>query len=186
MALRDWLGRLRGREEAPPAEPGTPEQRPPEPAPPEPPIPAPNDLAPPPATAPPAPAPPPAPPPVAAPPAAALPTAAPVPPSPAAAPPPSSPAPLAAEAPPPQPSGGGGWLSRLRGGLQRTTARLTGSVSALFRKRRLDDEALEELEETLIAADLGVAASRRIVEGFRRTRFGKEVTDEEVKAALAA
>jgi fused signal recognition particle receptor len=52
-------------------------------------------------------------------------------------------------------------------------------------KRRLDDEALEELEETLITADLGVAASQRIVEGFRRTRFGKEVSDEEVKAALA-
>ncbi len=40
--------------------------------------------------------------------------------------------------------------------------------------RKLDDAALEELEETLIAADLGVAASARIVEGFRRTRFGKE------------
>ena len=75
------------------------------------------------------------------------------------APRPSAPAPLAAEAPPPQPSGGGGWLSRLRGGLQRTTARLTESVTALFRKRRLDDEALEELEETLIAADLGLPAA---------------------------
>ena len=64
-------------------------------------------------------------------------------------------------------------MSRLRGGLQRTTARLTDSVTALFRKRRLDDEALEELEETLIAADLGLPASQRIVEGFRRTRFGR-------------
>ena len=36
-----------------------------------------------------------------------------------------------------------------------------------------------------LAADLGVAASSRIVEGFRKTRFGKEVTDEEVKATLA-
>ncbi|HYZ34147.1 MAG TPA: signal recognition particle-docking protein FtsY [Crenalkalicoccus sp.] len=62
---------------------------------------------------------------------------------------------------------------------------MSDSVTTLFRKRRLDDEALEELEETLIAADLGVAASHRIVEGFRRTRFGKEVTDQEVKAALA-
>jgi fused signal recognition particle receptor len=85
----------------------------------------------------------------------------------------------------PAPAAGRGWLSRLRGGLARTTARLTDSVTTLFRKRRLDDEALEELEETLIAADLGLPAAQRIVEGFRRTRFGKEVTDEEVKAALA-
>jgi fused signal recognition particle receptor len=76
-----------------------------------------------------------------------------------------------------------GWFARLKAGLSRSTAKLTDSVVSLLHKRRLDDEALEELEETLITADLGVAASRRIVEGFRRTRFGKEVTDEEVKAA---
>jgi fused signal recognition particle receptor len=79
----------------------------------------------------------------------------------------------------------GGWLSRLKAGLSRSTARLTDAITTVFRKRKLDDEALEELEETLIAADLGVPAARRIVEGFRKTRFGKEVTDEEVKAALA-
>lgn len=92
------------------------------------------------------------------------------------------PAPPVAEAPEPA---GGGWFSRLRGGLARSTARLTDAITTVFRKRRLDDAALEELEDTLITADLGVAAARRIVEDFRKTRFGKEVTDEEVKAALA-
>ncbi len=98
-------------------------------------------------------------------------------------PPPSRLPPL--EAPPPQAEARGGWLSRLKAGLSRSTAKLTDSVTGLFTKRKLDDAALEELEETLIAADLGVAASRRIVEGFRRTRFGREVTDEEVRATLA-
>lgn len=79
----------------------------------------------------------------------------------------------------------GGWFSRLKAGLARSTARLTDSVTAIFQKRRLDEAALEELEETLIAADLGVAAAGRIVDGFRRTRFGKEVGEEEVKTALA-
>ncbi len=209
MALRDWLGRLRGREpEAPAPEQGAPEQRPPE-APPAsappsaPPAAAPVDAPPPPsAFAPPPPPPDPGaaqPPPAAAspafPPASPPPIPAPATPPqpfPSAARPIAVPAAPAAEAPPPaappRPAaggGGGGWLSRLRGGLSRTTARLTDSVTSLFRKRRLDDEALEELEETLIAADLGLPASQRIVEGFRRTRFGKEVTDEEVKAALA-
>jgi fused signal recognition particle receptor len=78
-----------------------------------------------------------------------------------------------------------GWFSRLKAGLSRSTAKLTESVTAVFTKRKLDDAALEELEETLIAADLGVAASSRIVEAFRRTRFGREVTDVEVKATLA-
>lgn len=102
---------------------------------------------------------------------------------------PAAAAPLAAEPPAGEaaeaPAARGGWFARLKAGLSRSTARLTEGVTGLFNKRRLDEAALEELEETLIAADLGVAAARRIVEGFRRTRFGREVTDEEVKAALA-
>ena len=110
----------------------------------------------------------------------------PVAPNPESAPePPPPPEPVTDENPAPEEAAKGGWFSRLKAGLSRSTARLTDAITTVFRKRRLDDEALEELEETLIAADLGVAASRRIVEGFRKTRFGKEVTDEEVKAALA-
>jgi fused signal recognition particle receptor len=79
----------------------------------------------------------------------------------------------------------GGWFARLKAGLARSTARLSDSVTTLFHRRRLDEAALEELEDTLIAADLGVGAARRIVEEFRSTRFGREVTDAEVKTALA-
>jgi fused signal recognition particle receptor len=97
---------------------------------------------------------------------------------------PGAPPPAVMDAPTPAPTGGG-FFTRLRAGLSRSTQRLTESLSGLFTKRKLDDAALEELEETLITADLGVAAAGRIVAQFRRTRFGKEVTDEEVKAALA-
>ena len=55
----------------------------------------------------------------------------------------------------------------------------------MFKKRRLDDEALEELEDLPISADLGTEAARKVIAAFRRTRFGKEVTDEEIKQALA-
>ncbi len=79
----------------------------------------------------------------------------------------------------------GSFFSRLKEGLSRSTAKITETITAVFKKRRLDDEALEELEELLISADLGTAAAARIIAGFRRTRFGKEVTDEEIKSALA-
>jgi fused signal recognition particle receptor len=85
----------------------------------------------------------------------------------------------------PEPAPAGGFFSRLKAGLSRSTARLTENLTGLFRKRRLDEAALEELEETLITADLGLPAAQRIVEGFRRTRFGKEVGEDEVKGALA-
>src|ERR1700733_13595524 len=77
------------------------------------------------------------------------------------------------------------FFSRLKSGLSRSAAKLTGGITAVFTKRKLDDEALEELEEQLIAADLGPAVAGRIIKGFRSTRFGKEGTDEEVRETLA-
>lgn len=79
----------------------------------------------------------------------------------------------------------GGFFNRLKEGLSRSTAKITESITTVFKKRRLDDAALEELEDLLISADLGVDASARVIAAFRRSRFGKEVTDEEVKQALA-
>ena len=53
-------------------------------------------------------------------------------------------------------------------------------------KRRLDEATLDELEEALITADLGVETAAVLVEGLAKDRFGKEVTDAEVREALAA
>jgi fused signal recognition particle receptor len=77
-----------------------------------------------------------------------------------------------------------GFFSRLKEGLTRSTQKLTEGITSTFRKRRLDDAALEELEEVLIAADLGTDVARRVIANFRSTRFGKEVTDEEIKQSL--
>ncbi len=78
-----------------------------------------------------------------------------------------------------------GFFSRLKDGLSRSTQKLGGGITQVFRKRRLDEAALEELEELLIAADLGTEVAARVVREFRRSRFGKEVTDQEIKEALA-
>lgn len=79
----------------------------------------------------------------------------------------------------------GGFFSRLKEGLSRSTQKLSGGITTIVRKRRLDEEALEELEELLISADLGTEVAQRVIREFRRTRFGKEVSDEEIKTALA-
>ena len=77
------------------------------------------------------------------------------------------------------------WLSRLTGGLAKSSARLTSGITGAFNKRTLDDDALEELEEALILADLGAAPAAKIVADFAKTRFNKEVTDDEIRQALA-
>ena len=78
-----------------------------------------------------------------------------------------------------------GWLGRLREGLSRSSSRLADGITGIFTKRKLDQEMLDELEELLIGADLGAGTAARLVAEFGRTRFGREVTPEEVRGALA-
>jgi len=78
-----------------------------------------------------------------------------------------------------------GWLSRLKKGLSRTSAKLVDPITTAFTKRRLDEQALEELEELLIGADLGASLASRLTARFSHTRFNKEVDADEVRSALA-
>ncbi|WP_411816890.1 signal recognition particle-docking protein FtsY [Hyphococcus sp. DH-69] len=91
--------------------------------------------------------------------------------------------PARSEAPAPEKKKG--WLSRLKAGLSRSSEKLTEGVTAIFTKRKLDDDTLEELTDLLITADLGVPAATRVTEGLARDKFDKDVTDEEVRTALA-
>jgi fused signal recognition particle receptor len=78
-----------------------------------------------------------------------------------------------------------GFFSRLKDGLSRSTQKISTGLSATFTKRKLDDAALDELEELLIGADLGPVVAARVIANFRRTRFGTDVTEPEIRAALA-
>jgi fused signal recognition particle receptor len=78
-----------------------------------------------------------------------------------------------------------GWFSRLRAGMARSSARLTEGINAIFNRRRLDDDALLELEELLIASDMGVGVAGEVAAALRRTRFNQDVTPEEIRAAVA-
>lgn len=77
------------------------------------------------------------------------------------------------------------WFSRLKDGLSKSSEKLTTGVAEIFTKRKLDADALEELEDLLIQADVGVEAASRLTQTLSKTRFDKEITDQEVKIALA-
>ena len=86
-----------------------------------------------------------------------------------------------------------GWLGRLREGLSKSAKKVTESITELFTesipgiftKKRLDQTTLNELEDVLIQADLGVTVAARLIAKLGKERFGKEVTDEEVREAFA-
>ena len=78
-----------------------------------------------------------------------------------------------------------GWLARMRAGLQRSSTKMAEGITGVFTKRKLDDATLSELEDVLITADLGPATSAKLVAEFAKNRFGKDISDDEVKQALA-
>lgn len=77
------------------------------------------------------------------------------------------------------------WWQRLTGGLKRTSAAIGNALADLVTKRKLDAAMLEEIEEVLIRADLGVATAGRIVAALGEGRYDKAITPEEVKAVVA-
>lgn len=78
-----------------------------------------------------------------------------------------------------------GWFGRLKAGLTRSSTKLADGIGGIFTKRKLDDAALEDLEELLITADLGVKAAAKLTACLAKTRFDKEVSPQEVRRALA-
>jgi fused signal recognition particle receptor len=77
------------------------------------------------------------------------------------------------------------WWQRLSGGLKRTSASIGSAIAELVTKRKLDGATLEELEEVLIRADLGVATAAKIAAAVGEGRYDKTVSADEVKQILA-
>lgn len=76
-------------------------------------------------------------------------------------------------------------MSRLTGGLSKSTQKITQGIGDILTKRRLDRDMLDSLEELLITADLGPKTAAKIVAEFGEGRFGKDVSEDEVRKTLA-
>ncbi|WP_374763287.1 signal recognition particle-docking protein FtsY [Yunchengibacter salinarum] len=77
------------------------------------------------------------------------------------------------------------WFRRLRDGLKKSTGKLSDGIGGIFTRARLDDDTLEELEDLLITADLGVATAGRLTAALSKGRYDKAISDQEVRRVLA-
>lgn len=68
------------------------------------------------------------------------------------------------------------WFERLRRGLARSSSSLSDSISGIFTKRKLDDDTLQDLEDVLIQADLGLETAMRVTDALASGRYGKDVS----------
>ncbi|MGA8414675.1 MAG: signal recognition particle-docking protein FtsY [Xanthobacteraceae bacterium] len=78
------------------------------------------------------------------------------------------------------------WWQRLTGGMRRTSSSIGDAITDLVTKRKLDAAAIEDLEEVLIRADLGIDTAGRVAAAIAEGRYDKDASPDDVKAILAA
>lgn len=77
------------------------------------------------------------------------------------------------------------WVSRLGWGLSKSSAKLGQGIADLITKKKLDQDTLDVLEELLITADLGPQTAAKVIADFSKDRFGKDLDEHEIRAALS-
>jgi fused signal recognition particle receptor len=78
-----------------------------------------------------------------------------------------------------------GWFGRIKAGLARTTQTLSRGIDTVFGGRKPDAAALQELEDLLITADLGVTTAHELAQAIGKERFEGDATPAQVREALA-
>ncbi|MER8685719.1 signal recognition particle-docking protein FtsY [Mesorhizobium sp. M1136] len=86
----------------------------------------------------------------------------------------------------PEPAPRRSWFQRMRDGLARSSRELSGNIAGVFTKRKLDEDTLQDLEDVLIRADLGMETALRVTDALSASRYGKDVSETEVRAIMAA
>lgn len=76
------------------------------------------------------------------------------------------------------------WFERLKFGLSRSSRQLGDSITAVFTKRKLDDDTLQDFEDVLIQADLGLETALRITDSLASGRYGKDIATDDVRAIM--
>ncbi len=77
------------------------------------------------------------------------------------------------------------FFQKLGLGLKKTSDKISEGLKDIVTKRTLDDDLLQELEDLLISSDIGVKASAQIIKNFGTLKFDKQISQTEIKQALA-
>ncbi len=118
------------------------------------------------------------------PPAEPEPEAAPIPPAPPTPAPAAEPV-VAPKPAPPAPKPAPSLFERMRSGLSKTSSSLVGRIDSLLRGRQVDEELLEELEEILITADLGMKTTQDLMQALHKRRArGEAQTPDALRQVL--
>ena len=77
------------------------------------------------------------------------------------------------------------WLKSIKLGLKKSSSKLSCGIADIIKKRKIDAETIDELEELLLTSDIGFAATTKIIKSFADKKMNKDASEQEIKQALA-
>jgi len=82
------------------------------------------------------------------------------------------------------------WFKKLKSGLSKSASKVEGAIASITGKKTLDQESLDDIEEQLILADLGIDVASRITKKIKDQKFelkdNKEINKLDVTTMLAS
>ncbi len=82
------------------------------------------------------------------------------------------------------------WFKKLKSGLSKSASKVEGAIASITGKKTLDQETLDDIEEQLILADLGIDVASRITKKIKDQKFelkdNKEINKLDVTTMLAS
>ena len=82
------------------------------------------------------------------------------------------------------------WFKKLKSGLSKSASKVEGAIASITGKKTLDQESLDDIEEQLILADLGLEVASRITKKIKDHKFelkdNKEINKLDVSTMLAS
>ena len=82
------------------------------------------------------------------------------------------------------------WFKKLKSGLSKSASKVEGAIASITGKKTLDQETLNDIEEQLILADLGIDVASRITKKIKDQKFelkdNKEISKLDVTTMLAS
>ena len=77
------------------------------------------------------------------------------------------------------------FFAKLKAGLSKSSAKVSGGITDIFTKKKLEAASIEELEELLIEADMGASVAANLCAELSKQRFDKDTSPELVREFLA-
>jgi len=77
------------------------------------------------------------------------------------------------------------WFQKLKSSLSKSSSSISQGITKIITSKRLDEATLQDLEDLLISADIGVDSSVSIIENLKKEKFNKDIDISEIKTFLA-